>query len=62
MLDVPSIAGLGWGPRATARPGDSTPDTETGLSAREPRLFFASDNRFKAVAGRPLKKVAQEAR
>ena len=45
-----------------ARRGDSTLDSETGLCADEPLLFVASDDGFEAVAGRPLKNVAHDAR
>src|SRR5712691_5572415 len=61
MLHVPSMEELGRWPWATARRAEPNPNSETGTAARKADLFFASDNWFKAVAGRPLKNVAEDA-
>src|SRR5712691_820365 len=62
MLHVPSMEELGWRPLATAQRAEPNPSLETGTAARKADLFFASDNWFKAVAGRPLKNVAEDAK
>src|SRR5712691_3537051 len=62
MLHVPSMEELGWRPLATAQRAEPNPSSETGTVARKADLFFASDNWFKAVAGRPLKNVAEDAK
>src|SRR5712691_8598773 len=61
MLHVPSMEELGWRPLATAQRAEPNPSLETGTAARKADLFFANDNWFKAVAGRPLKNVAEDA-
>ena len=60
-MDVRLTEWLGRWPLATAVPAEPTPSAETGTAARKEDLFFASDNWFKAVAGRPLKNVADKA-
>src|SRR5712691_9337225 len=61
MLHVPSMEELGRRPLATAQRAEPNPSLETGTATRKADLFFASDNWFKAVAGRPLKNVAEDA-
>src|SRR5712691_7760933 len=61
MLHVPSMEELGRRPLATAQRAEPNPSLETGTAARKDDFFFANDNWFKAVAGRPLKNAAEDA-
>ena len=58
MLHVPSMEGLGRWPWATAERAELNPTLGTGTRARRTAFFLAGDERFKAVVGRPLRKVA----
>ena len=60
-MDVRLTEELGRRPLATAQRAEPNPSLETGTATRKADLFFASDNWFKAVAGRPLKNVAEDA-
>ena len=61
LLDVPSTDRLGQWPRATAQRAKLHRTCETLADTRKTSLFFADDERFEAVAGRPLKNVAGDA-